>query len=161
MARRVWPDDVKRHALALVAEVGQREATRRLAAEGTPVPHGTIASWVNRAGIAPVERMIPQHEAAASASRAVRKRTAEERKRRLLELLGELAEVAAEREFTLLARDDATLRDVVGVRTRAIHDLLLLAGEATSRAEVRTVDSIDAQVEQLVARLEHAETAAA
>jgi hypothetical protein len=64
----------------------------------------------------------------------------EQFKTRMTGLLAEVAETAIGEELRILMSGEATLEKVVGARTRAIHDLQLLGGEATSRSEITTPD---------------------
>lgn len=143
---RTYPIDLKQRAIELYAEVGAAEAARQL-----EIPAGTIKAWAHRNGAQPLHRAKNSEAVRAAVER--RQRSAEERQTRLVELLGEIAELGAERELELLVDPKASLRDVVGARTRAIHDLRLLAGQATSRTETRTIDALDAELDELAAAL--------
>lgn len=141
---RTYPIDLKQQAIALYAEVGAAEAARQL-----DIPSGTIKAWAHRNGAQPLHRSKNSEAVRAAVER--RQRTAEERRTRLVELLGELAELGVERSLDLV--NEADLRDAVGAWTRAIHDLQLLAGGPTSRTETRTIDAIDAELDELAAAL--------
>lgn len=145
MARRTYTAKQKSDALDLVRTEGQAEAARR-----TGIPLGSIKGWANRAGIT-MEDPAPDSVRMAV---MVRRRSLAERKARLLELLGEIAELGAERELELLAMVESNdLRSVVGARTRAIHDMQLLAGDVTARTEMLVGDA-KAQAEEALAVLD-------
>lgn len=102
---------------------------------------GTVSKWVSAAG----ETVSSDRNAAAVAQ--VRA-DAEARKVRLAEKLLEIAELGANLELVLMP--DAGLRDVVGARTRAIHDHQLISGAATSRSEQIIEEPLDRELRQLV-----------
>jgi hypothetical protein len=74
-----------------------------------------------------------------------------DRRARLADRLLALAETAADEVETRIG--EAATRDLIGVFTRSIHDHQLLAGEATQRSEVRTIDAIDAEIQALTAAM--------
>lgn len=102
---------------------------------------GTVSRWIKAAG------GTVSCERNAKAIEAI-KANAEERRARLAEKLLEIAELGADLEVTLM--QGASLRDVVGARTRAIHDAQLLSGAATSRSEHQTVDHLDREIQKLL-----------
>lgn len=122
MARKVYPDETQARAVLLYLEYGAAEAARRVG-----VPAGTIRSWASRADVATTRLAeIDAHVEALQAS-------AEERKAALALKMLLIAEKAAEAELDKIG--DAPLFQVVGARTRAIHDHQLLTGAATARSE--------------------------
>lgn len=129
MARTVWTPEQKAAALDLYAQHGAAEA-----AKATGIPSGTIKAWAHRQPALQLRQQETTRTAIVIAKERQR-RTIEERRARMLELLAEIAELGAEREIDLLADPNVSLRDVVGARTRAIHDLQLLSGGVTSRSE--------------------------
>lgn len=143
--RRTYTDAEKAEALALYAEVGAAEAARQ-----TGINRGTIVSWASRNGVA--ADATPNLLKATEVAAARRTFVATEFRARMVETLAKVAEKAAAVELERLAGSKATLHEVVGARTRAIHDLQLLAGEPTDRSERVTVDSIDREIERLFER---------
>lgn len=151
--RRRYSKAEREQALALLAELGLAAAHRQ-----TGVPKPTLARWSADAGVtkhSDTERNARQTEAA----RAARARTVEETRAELVELLSAVAVTGAQLELTLLDPSHALARErfpyivdedtgeahpmlaarldqIVGARTRAIHDLNLLTGKATSNAAV-------------------------
>lgn len=117
------------------------------AARETGVPAGTVKSWASRG-----HEVTPRAEQQRARIEAIQ-RSAEERRAVLLDKLGQVAELGVDWAKSLLeSGDDLAMRDVVGAWTRAIHDLQLLSGEATSRSETVSVDSpIDEKVDELLA----------
>lgn len=146
MARRTWTTEQRAQALELYAEHGAAAAART-----TGIPSGTVKAWASRRGVQPLHRIKNSEGVRAAVER--RQRTAEDRRTRLVELLGEIAELGAERELELLSVESVSLRDVVGARTRAIHDLQLLAGDATSRTEHTGLDADRGAVEERLATI--------
>lgn len=142
VARRRYTDEQRAEALELYAEQGP---TAVQAAMG--IPKATVTNWAKAAGIGTVRN--------AKTAAATEARTLDLASRRvvLAEKLQTVAEVATERELQILATPFPELRDVVGARTRAIHDSQLLSGGATSRHEVIT-DAVDAEIAALTAELE-------
>src|SRR5262245_60874658 len=130
MARRAYADALKAEVLAAYPELGPAECARRF-----DVPAGTVAVWANRAG---VKAITAEKTQAAVAARVA---TFADRRARLADRLLALAETAAGREAELIS--DSKLHEVVGCRTRALHDHQLLTGQVTARTEVRAVDALD------------------
>lgn len=140
MTRRSYTDAEKAEALALYAEAGPTAVQQQLG-----IAKGTVAGWARRNGVRTVrnERMAAAVEAIqvdAAARRAI-----------VADRLWRIADEASALELTKLAKAD--LRDIVGARTRAIHDAQLLAGDATSRTEARVTDQLDREIEALVEAL--------
>lgn len=140
MPQRRYTPDEKTHALDLYTAHGPAEAARL-----TGIPAPTIRSWASR------NHLTDERNATVAAAVAARKLSFEERRAALADRLLAEAEVALTHELGRL--DQADLRDLVGARTRAIHDHLLLAGEATARHEHVTVDAVDAEIARLEAEL--------
>jgi hypothetical protein len=147
--RRLYSAEVRAGALDLIRAEGIAAAHR-----GTGIPKSTLSRWAVEAGV----RDVPNHEKTAAAT-AARLRYVEEAKSRLTEILAAVAETGARLELTILdprhelARPDlphwvdedtgeahpvvgARLDQIVGARTRAIHDLNLLTGQATANAAI-------------------------
>lgn len=129
MSRRTFTEAEKAEALALYAEVGKAEAARR-----TGISAGTIGAWASRAGVATVAADVTR--AATDVSAARRTYVAEEFRTQMVEALARVAVFAAAKELERLAGGKASLHEIVGARTRAIHDLQLLTGAATGRTEL-------------------------
>lgn len=135
MARKLYDDGVKQQALELYATEGGAAASA-----ATGVPRGTIKSWASRLGVDPpaAERSKARRDAVVARV----ERTVAERKVALVTKLGEVAEMGVDWAARMLeSGDDLSMRDVVGAWTRAIHDLQLLAGDATSRTETMSGDA--------------------
>jgi transposase-like protein len=123
MSRRApYPEAVRAAAVATAIEHGPAEAARRHG-----VAAATVRQWVKRAGAVTVthDRMRATVEGV-QLSREVRRE-------RLADRLLEIAELSTDKAVAMM--EDATLRDVVGLFTRAIHDHQLLSGAATARTE--------------------------
>ena len=141
MATR-WSDEQRTHALNLLAThtLAEVHAT-------TDIPKSTIRGWALEANVT-IARATDKTREATAASKA----NAEQRRAALVEKLGRIADLAGDLELEILMGDEhPSLRDVVGARTRAIHDAELLAGRATSRTE--SVTALDAELEELTAAL--------
>lgn len=138
--KRTYTEAEKDQAVALYATDGPTAVQHELG-----VPKGTVTKWAKARGVATVrtERMREAHEAVMA--------DAAERRARLATRLLTLAEVATEVEFDLV--DEAGLRDVVGARTRAIHDHQLLMGGATARTETTPAPDRTPEQEQELARV--------
>jgi hypothetical protein len=108
------------------------------------VSQGTVSKWAKAAG---VECYASESIAnAAEAARAL----AEQRRTDVKARLWEIADKASKRELELI-QAGSRLHDVVGARTRAIHDAELLAGRATSRTE--QIETLDAEIARLVEQM--------
>lgn len=147
MGRRApYPAETRRRALELYLEHGSAETARILKAEGIEVPANTVAQWGTRAGVT----VTRSQNVEASIQAAVR--SAAERRARMADRLLDIAEQALERELALIGKAD--LRDVVGARTRAIHDHQLLSGAATTRTETLSPEQVHGLINELAARRE-------
>lgn len=142
MATR-WSDEQRTHALDLLANGNTLADTHT----ETGIPKSNLRRWAAEAGVT-VVRTTEKTREATLASKA----NAEQRRAALVEKLGRIADLAGDLELEILMGDERpSLRDVVGARTRAIHDAELLAGRATSRTE--SVTALDAELEELTAAL--------
>lgn len=133
---RTYTDAERTEALALYDEHGAAETARRLG-----IPIGTVASWACRAG-ASLHAKDTSAAVAANRSRIVAK-------------LRQIAELGADIELAMLESGEVSLRDVVGARTRAIHDLQLLSGEPTERAETLDRDASQQRLAKVLELSEH------
>jgi transposase-like protein len=140
MTRRTYTADEKAAALALYAEAGPTAVQREMG-----IPSSTVMSWAKGAGVRTM-----RNERTASATDAIQADSAK-RRANLVHKLVRLADEALDVELGKLANSD--LRDVVGARTRAIHDLQLLSGGATARTETVSTVSVDDEVAKLAAEL--------
>lgn len=140
MSRARYDENFRQQAIALAVEIGPADAARQLG-----VKAATLRSWCSRADVA----TDAARETTKAATEAL-KATAEERRALLATKLLTIAELAAEQELAMIA--DASLRDVVGARTRAIHDHQLLTGAATSRTEHAGKDAAHTIADELAAR---------
>lgn len=141
MAR--YTDEDRSKALALYTSDGLPAAHKT-----TGIPKQTITRWADRAGVMPggaAGTAAEQTKAATDAHRVeVQARTAQARAD-LIPKLALLAHRALDFELEIIQKvragensplpDGIRLRDIVGSRTRAVHDLSLLMGEATERTE--------------------------
>jgi len=142
MATR-WTTEQRTHALDQLANGHTLAETHT----ETGIPKSNLRRWAAEANIT-VVRTTEKTREATLASKA----NAEQRRAALVEKLGRIAELAGDLELEILMGDERpSLRDVVGARTRAIHDAELLAGRATSRTE--SVTALDAELEELTAAL--------
>lgn len=117
-----YTDAEKAEALALYATDGPTAVQREFG-----IPKGTVTKWAKGNGI---ETVAVQNTQAATIAIQV---DHEARRAALAEKLLQIAEAGAAQELRLIS--ESRLRDVVGSRTRAVHDLQLLRGEATARTE--------------------------
>ena len=144
MSRRSYSDEQKAEALALYAEVGAAEAARR-----TGIKRGTLVSWASRAGVA--TDAAANLRAATEVAIERRRYVAAEFRSQMLDSLAEIATKAAAAELDRIAGSKASLHEIVGARTRAIHDLQLLSGDATSRTEsVERTPEVDAELAKVI-----------
>lgn len=132
------PPEIRAKAIQLVQEVGVREAAKQCG-----VSPGAVSKWALAAGVETV------HSERTRAALEARQLDAATRRDELATRLLLVAEIGLERELELIATAD--LRDVVGARTRAIHDAQLLAGQATSRTEHRS--ELDREIESLAVKM--------
>lgn len=137
MARRSYSRETREAVLAAYPELGAAECSKRWG-----IPKGTVFAWASRAGVQTHATELTQHATAARQATFAARRSA------LADKLLAIAEQAAGVESDLLGK--AKLYEVVGARTRAIHDHQLLVGEVTNRSEVRHTDAMDAEIQALV-----------
>lgn len=148
---RVYTMDQRAKALADVAELGLAEAAKK-----TGIPKSTLSHWAGQEGVATVidEDARKRTEAATAVSQMSRKQRLIESENRLTVQLSVIAELAARAEIDILRKGKPTLNEVVGARTRAIHDLQLLGGKATERTEVvETAEDVASLRDQLRLRI--------
>lgn len=144
MSRRTFTEAEKAEALALYAEVGKAEAARR-----TGISAGTIGAWASRTGVA--TDAAANIRAATEVAAAKRTYDAQEFRTQMVGRLAEVAQLAAAKELERLADGKASLHEIVGARTRAIHDLQLLTGAATGRTEsVDRTPEVDAELAKVI-----------
>lgn len=139
MTRRSYTPAEKADALALYASEGPTAVQAKLG-----IAKGTVAGWARTNGVRTV-----RNESTAAATEAVMVDAAA-RRAIVAARLWQIADEASALELTKLAKAD--LRDIVGARTRAIHDAQLLAGDVTARTETRTTDALDREIEHLLER---------
>lgn len=136
MPKTEYSDETKAETLEFYKENGLAAAHKQ---SGIPKP--TILGWAFKSGIESSvvnETALAQTAAAREASKASRLETLESSRQRLTEALTLIAELSAQVQIDALivGAPDAKLSEVVGAGTRAIHDLLLLTGEATETRKV-------------------------
>lgn len=135
MPRR-HPPELRAAVLADVPTLGVTGAAKR-----HKVSKATVSEWANCANVRTV-----RNEQTADATE-IAQEIAERRRVAVKNRLWEIADLASKRELELI-QAGSKLRDVVGARTRAIHDAELLAGRATSRTE--QLEPLDAEIARLV-----------
>lgn len=140
MATR-WSEDDKANALDQL----RNGDTLREVHDALGIPVNTMARWARAAGIDVVARRLDKTREATAASLASR----EARRIARIDALERLADLAIAAEIEMVT--DGELRDVVGCRTRAIHDAELLAGRATSRTS--SVTALDEEIATLAEAL--------
>lgn len=123
MNRDRYTDAQRAEAVELYRTAGPTAVQTQLG-----IHKGTVTKWAQAAGVATVS-----NQRNAAAVEAVKITTAL-RRNVVAERLWEIADVASRRELDLIG--DANLHDVVGARTRAIHDAQLLDGSATGRVDL-------------------------
>lgn len=146
MARpRKWTADQRAQALDVLESEGLAAAH-----QATGVPKPTILRWEAEAG--PVRRTHPDQPIPAAgelvdvparsgtketeAATAERRRKLDAARENRAILLSAAASKALTRTLERLDDPDVALRDLVGVWTRAEHDLALITGHATEHAEI-------------------------
>lgn len=144
MATR-WSEDDKANALDQLRGGDTLDAVHH----DTGIPKSTLSGWAKTEGIDLLERCEAKTRGAVKAKQA----NAEERRAKLIAKLGKIADLASDLEVAILLDSDErpSLRDVVGARTRAIHDAELLAGRATSRTS--SVTALDEEIATLAEAL--------
>lgn len=137
--------EVKARAIAIAKTQGISEASRQ-----TGVSRPMLSQALAKEGfkIMPLARQTENATAVAKANRA---KLLEESQARMTSLLTAIAELAARTEIEFLNSRNASLSEVVGARTRAIHDLQLLSGQATARL---TISDDPSELERLAAELD-------
>lgn len=139
---RVWSPTQRARALELIDSLGLAKARQALAAEGLSIPKSTLHLWAKDANVATAsEEARAKTEAATEASVQARREKLEQSRDRMSVRLALIAETAASKELEYIKQGKATLSELVGARTRAIHDLQLLDGKATER----TATSVSAE----------------
>lgn len=120
-----YPDEVWERALFLYETEGLAEAHR-----DTGISKSRISTRAKAAGLS-----CGSADATPKAALQAFLKTVDDRQVALLSKLFQVADMATECEIEILQMREADLRSVVGARTRAIHDIQLLLGRATERAE--------------------------
>lgn len=135
-----WTPDERQTAIQLLRDSTTLADTHRQ----TGIPKQTLSGWAK-------DEAIDLGRTTEKIREAVAARNAQQATRRadLADALLALAELAVPVEVDMI--DSADLRDVVGSRTRAIHDMQLLTGQPTDRTE--TVTQLDRELEELTAAL--------
>lgn len=147
---RLYSQDERAKAMASVVELGLAEAAAQ-----TGIPKSTLHLWCTDAGIpTSTDEGRQRTEAATAASVVARRQRVEQAKGRMTLILATIAELAARAEIQMIQDGKASLSELVGARTRALHDLQLLSGDATERFDsVDDVESVAALRDQLRSRL--------
>lgn len=141
MASR-WTAEQRAEALELYEQVGQSEAARR-----TGIPRGTIGDWARNANLstavgAVTDRSDPQKATLAAGLKHASDLDASRDRR--MTLLAAAAELSLTRTVNRLREANSTFsdRDLVGIWTRAHHDLQILTGAATENLAVQVVFNV-------------------
>lgn len=137
MTHRLYSDEFKEKALQLYAQEGLNAAARQLA-----IDKKTILRWAELAGTDRREVTLAvsarnREAAAATAAKAERERA--EARERIINRLVRLSEGALLREMEIIAKGDFSTDDLqalTNARMKAIQQLELLEGRATSRMDV-------------------------
>lgn len=130
-SRRPVADDLRSEAIRLSAEHGIAEAVRR-----TGLARTSIARWAVQAGVDTVAVTTAKNREALLAAAGRRKAQLAEANERAVALLTTARDVALQKTVdTIKSGGDITVHELVGVWTRATHDLALISGEATERIE--------------------------
>lgn len=125
MPGRTATAEQREHALALYRTVGPTEAGRQ-----TGFSKASVCNWARAAGI---ETHAPQHLRTATEVSVERRRLSmAEWREEMTQMLRDISMQAAGVEVALLA-SNPTLDKATASRVRAISDLMLLTGEATTR----------------------------
>ncbi len=140
-----WTDEDRRNAVASIEVHGIADTHR-----ATGIPKQTLSAWAKAAGIE-AGRTGAEKTADANACRWANQ------KKEVTGLLGQVAIRSAQVQMAVLEQiqkdfneagvngiklDLARLSEIVGAGTRAIHDLQLLAGEATERPAAGDPDKL-------------------
>ena len=149
------PDDVKAAAVAAYTEHGLAEAARQ-----TGLPRASIRYWANEAGVKIVARTSEVNRLAAYESAARRRRLAADAAERTVTLLTVARDLALQQSIQLVKDGKASVHELVGVWTRATHDLALIEGRATERVEIDHAQRVADLGDQLRAFLAGADLAA-
>jgi ribosomal protein S6 len=142
VTRRSYTAEQRAEARAAYEEHGPREAERQ-----TGIPASTLTKMAKRNGWG--TRWLAKAENQAKRAHY----DAEAFRHRMQELLAEIADTAAKKELSVLADEAPSLEKIVGARTRAIHDLQLLSGGATSRTEHEHIEPLDRELARLAAEV--------
>lgn len=127
--RTAYTEEQRATALTRYVQEGAAATSKALG-----IPAGTIASWAHRAGVATMQRKNTDAIRQASEQRLI---GWEDRRSRLLEQWGGIAEVATESVFDLLEEGDTrAAKDVATVAAIATDKANLLAGGTTSRVAI-------------------------
>jgi hypothetical protein len=144
-----WPPERRAEALDHYRREGLAAAHK-----ATGLPRSTIATWAREDGATPGE---PAGVVAQSAAKRTgpaleaRARQLDDARDRRVIALASAAELALGGILNQLREgkaDHVPIRDLVGVVTRAHHDLALLTGEATEHLAVQVVFNVPAPSEQ-------------
>lgn len=139
MPRRhnAWPADDRARALDLFATEGLAAAH-----QATGIPKGTIRSWAKTDGVPRFTRADDKRTTTAATAEYA-EILDRSRERRTLQL-ATAAELALDRLLTMLEANTVTIppRDLVGIFTRANHDLALLTNAATENLAVQVVFNV-------------------
>lgn len=143
--RRTYSEEDKEHAVALYVEIGPAAAEIQ-----TGIAKSTIIKWAKLAGVNGRDASEARATALASAgaiARRVNERKREDAYQKRIDRLSSVAYLAIERELQILVKMDDPkpehLQMITNARNKAIHDLQLLLGKATS------MDISNAQEHQL------------
>lgn len=145
-SRRPVPPDLRAEAVRLATQVGQGEAARR-----TGLARPSISRWAKEAGVDTANASMTRNREAVLAAAERRKKLLAEANERAVQLLTVARDAALQKTVEIIqAGGDVTVHELVGVWTRAGHDLALLEGQATERVDM----TVEARAEIIHASLE-------
>lgn len=141
----------KARALKLLSEIGLSAAAREMGCS-----HTAIRNWAAEAGVSTRPEEVHKGQIAATQVAAIkRRRINEESRAEMTSLLAEIQREAALAELRMIRSGEASLAELVGARTRALHDQRLIEDKATENVAVaHSVAEIATLREQLRERLQ-------
>lgn len=136
MAYRLYSDERRQEALELYAQAGLNEAARR-----SGIHKSTLREWAVRAHLdtrAITETVSDRNRRAAAASAQQTFRERQEMREEALNKLGKISVAALIRELQILTSGEfatSDLQAITNARQKAIQQLELLEGRATTRVD--------------------------
>jgi transposase-like protein len=134
------PDDIRQEAIQICVQHGLNEAARR-----TGLPRSSIRLWTTQAGHDLSGLATERTRAALEAARETRKTKLAEAEDRAITLLTIVRDIALQQTIDRIRTGQMDPHSLIGAWRSATHDLNLLTGQATERAE-QTAINIDVQI---------------